>query len=53
MIDNLENDYEEKIKERDNLRVKLDKAYEESNKLYLQTVQSTGGIKILGGSEQK
>lgn len=52
MLSNLETDYEEKVKERDSLRAKLDRAYDESNKLYLQTVQSTGGIKILG-SEKK
>lgn len=52
MLDNLKKDYDERICERDDLRIKLDKAYEESNKLYLQTVQSTGGIKILGGREK-
>ena len=52
MLDNLKKDYEERLAERDNLRVKLDKAYEESNKLYIQTVQSTGGIKILGRGEK-
>lgn len=50
-IASMKADYEERIAERDALRAKLDKAYDESNKLYLQTVQSTGGIKILGGSE--
>lgn len=52
MLDNLKNDYEERLQERDNLRIKLDRAYEESNKLYIQTVQSTGGIKILAGTEK-
>lgn len=49
MLQTLKDDYEERVKERDSLKLKLDKAYEESNKLYLQTVQSTGGIKILDG----
>ena len=52
MLSNLKDDYEAGMKERDNLRIKLDKAYEENNKLYIQTVQSAGGIKILGNSEK-
>ncbi len=53
MLQTLKGDYDEQIKERDSLKLKLDKAYEESNKLYLQTVQSTGGIKILDGTLNK
>ncbi|MDE5738208.1 MAG: hypothetical protein K2H93_07580, partial [Oscillospiraceae bacterium] len=38
-------DYESALAEKNAIQDKLDKAYEESNKLYMQTVQSTGGIK--------
>ena len=50
-IQNLRSDYEDLLTEKDAIEAKLDKAYEDSNRLYLQTVQSTGGIKILGGAE--
>ena len=52
-IDSLRKDYEIKLEERNIVQEKLDKAYEESNKLYIQTIQSTGGVKILSGMEKK
>ncbi len=52
-IDSLRKDYELKLEERNIVQEKLDKAYEESNKLYIQTIQSTGGVKILSGMEKK
>ena len=52
-IDSLRKDYEIKLEERNVVQEKLDKAYEESNKLYIQTIQSTGGVKILSGMEKK
>ncbi len=51
-IKGLQADYESLLAEKEKIQQKLDKAYEESNKLYLQTVQSTGGIKILGGMDK-
>ncbi|MDE7121878.1 MAG: hypothetical protein K2O42_06930, partial [Oscillospiraceae bacterium] len=45
-------DYEAALLEKNTIQDKLDKAYEESNKLYMQTVQSTGGIKILSNSDK-
>ncbi|MDE6706946.1 MAG: hypothetical protein K2K06_02775 [Oscillospiraceae bacterium] len=45
-------DYESALAEKNAIQDKLDKAYEESNKLYMQTVQSTGGIKILNNSDK-
>ncbi|MDE5753348.1 MAG: hypothetical protein K2H89_02200 [Oscillospiraceae bacterium] len=45
-------DYEAALIEKNVIQEKLDKAYEESNKLYMQTVQSTGGIKILNNSDK-
>ena len=51
-INNLKSDYEELLSEKEQAQEKLDRAYEESNQLYLQTVQSTGGIKILSSYEQ-
>jgi chromosome segregation ATPase len=51
-IANLEEDYQAVLTEKQSIQEKLDKAYEESNKLYMQTVQSTGGVKILNNSEK-
>ena len=51
-IRSLSEDYEALLTEKTALQQKLDKAYEESNKLYIQTIQSTGGVKILGRSEK-
>lgn len=51
-IANLEEDYQAVLAEKQSIQDKLDKAYEESNKLYMQTVQSTGGVKILSNSEK-
>lgn len=45
-------DYDAALIEKNAIQDKLDKAYEESNKLYMQTVQSTGGIKILNNSDK-
>ena len=45
-------DYEAVLAEKQAIQEKLDKAYEESNKLYMQTVQSTGGVKILNSSDK-
>lgn len=45
-------DYETALAEKNAIQDKLDKAYEESNRLYMQTVQSTGGIKILSNSDK-
>jgi len=47
----LQEDYDALLAEKEVIQAKLDKAYDDSNKLYLQTVQSTGGIKILGNGE--
>ena len=52
-IEALKEDYEALLKEKDIIQAKLDRAYDESNKLYMQTIQSTGGIKILGNMEKK
>ncbi len=51
-IKSLSEDYEALLSEKTVLQQKLDKAYEESNKLYIQTIQSTGGVKILGRTEK-
>ena len=51
-IRSLSEDYEALLSEKTALQQKLDKAYEESNKLYIQTIQSTGGVKILGRTEK-
>ncbi len=51
-IKSLSEDYEALLSEKTVLQQKLDKAYEESNKLYIQTIQSTGGVKILGRPEK-
>ncbi|MBQ9438769.1 MAG: hypothetical protein IJU50_10620 [Lachnospiraceae bacterium] len=51
-IQNLNEDYNALLTEKNSVQDKLDKAYDESNKLYLQTIQSTGGIKILNAPEQ-
>ena len=51
-IADMKEDYEALLVERDTAQAKLDKAYEDNHKLYLQTVQSTGGIKILNGTEK-
>lgn len=51
-IANIKADYEAVLLEKNAIQDKLDKAYEESNKLYMQTVQSTGGIKILNSSDK-
>ncbi len=52
-IESLNEDYEALKAEREVIREKLDKAYEESNKLYLQTIQSTGGVKIISNLDKK
>ncbi len=51
-IDRLKADYEAVLLEKNAIQEKLDKAYEESNKLYMQTVQSTGGVKILSNLDK-
>lgn len=51
-IEHIKTDYETVMAEKNAIQAKLDKAYEESNKLYMQTVQSTGGIKILSNSDK-
>ena len=51
-IRSLSEDYEALLAEKTDLQQKLDKAYEDSNKLYIQTIQSTGGVKILGRPEK-
>lgn len=51
-IENLKEDYNNILNEKQAIQEKLDKAYEDSNKLYMQTVQSTGGIKILNNSDK-
>ncbi len=51
-IDRLKADYEAVLAEKNAIQEKLDKAYEESNKLYMQTVQSTGGVKILSNMDK-
>ena len=45
-------DYDAVLLEKNAIQEKLDKAYEESNKLYMQTVQSTGGVKILSNLDK-
>ncbi len=52
-IEALREDFEALLTEKNAIQEKLDRAYDESNKLYLQTIQSTGGIKILGGLDKK
>jgi DNA repair exonuclease SbcCD ATPase subunit len=51
-IETLKEDYNAVLIEKQAIQEKLDKAYEDSNKLYMQTVQSTGGIKILNNSDK-
>lgn len=51
-IENLKEDYNTILAEKQDIQEKLDKAYEDSNKLYMQTVQSTGGVKILNNSDK-
>lgn len=51
-IENLKEDYTTIFNEKQAIQEKLDKAYEDSNKLYMQTVQSTGGVKILNNSDK-
>ena len=51
-IQGLREDYEALMKEKADVQAKLDRAYDEGNKLYLQTVQSAGGVKILNGSDK-
>jgi chromosome segregation ATPase len=51
-IANIEEDYQAVLTEKQSIQEKLDKAYDESNKLYMQTVQSTGGVKILNNSDK-
>ena len=51
-IDRLKADYDAVLLEKNAIQEKLDKAYEESNKLYMQTVQSTGGVKILSNLDK-
>jgi len=51
-IEHVKADYEAVMAEKNAIQSKLDKAYEESNKLYMQTVQSAGGIKILSNSDK-
>lgn len=52
-IKSLREDYEALMVEKNLIQEKLDKAYDESNKLYLQTIQSTGGVRILNNFEKK
>ena len=51
-IDRLKADYDVVLAEKNSIQEKLDKAREESNKLQLATVQSTGGVKILSNSDK-
>lgn len=51
-IDNLKEDYNSALLEKQSIQEKLYKAYDDSNKLYAQTVQSTSGIKILSNSDK-
>ena len=51
-IEALREDYAAALAEKDAVQAKLDRAYDESNKLYMQTVQSTGGVKIISGAEK-
>jgi hypothetical protein len=51
-IENLKEDYNSALLEKQSIQEKLDKAYEDSNRLYMQTVQSTSGIKILSNSDK-
>ena len=52
-IKSLSEDYEALQAEKNIIQEKLDKAYDESNKLYLQTIQSTGGVRILSNFDKK
>jgi len=51
-IDRLKADYDAVLAEKNAIQEKLDKAREESNKLQMATVQSTGGVKILSNSDK-
>ncbi len=51
-IDRLKADYDAVLAEKNAIQEKLDKAREESNKLYMETVRSTGGVKILRNADQ-
>lgn len=51
-IENLKEDYNTIFAEKQSIQEKLDKAYQESHALYMQTVQSTGGVKILNNSDK-
>ncbi|MDE6034539.1 MAG: hypothetical protein K2G36_01330 [Ruminococcus sp.] len=51
-IEMLRKDFEDAIAEKQDIQAKLDKAYELNNALYMQTVQSTGGVKILNNTDK-
>ncbi|MDE6832907.1 MAG: hypothetical protein K2J39_01470 [Ruminococcus sp.] len=51
-IEMLRKDFEDSLAEKQAIQAKLDKAYELNNALYMQTVQSTGGVKILNNSDK-
>ena len=51
-IEMLRKDFEDALAEKQSIQSKLDKAYELNNALYMQTVQSTGGVKILNNSDK-
>lgn len=51
-IEMLRKDFEDALAEKQAIQAKLDKAYELNNALYMQTVQSTGGVKILNNSDK-
>lgn len=51
-IEMLRKDFDDALAEKQAIQIKLDKAYESNNALYMQTVQSTGGVKILNNSDK-
>lgn len=51
-IEMLRKDFDDALTEKQDIQAKLDKAYESNNALYMQTVQSTGGVKILNNSDK-
>ncbi|MDE6426972.1 MAG: hypothetical protein K2K89_12695 [Ruminococcus sp.] len=51
-IEMLRKDFDDALTEKQAIQAKLDKAYESNNALYMQTVQSTGGVKILNNSDK-
>ena len=51
-IEMLRKDFDDALAEKQSIQAKLDKAYESNNALYMQTVQSTGGVKILNNSDK-